>query len=140
MGQSVIELTHSSLKFFVARCHGGVLMDRVVIQIRAPADSVGESEFPIDNVRDMGNDIVFPGYIINVDLHDPKIRDCSAEVGAHQGRQMAIKVVRRYIALKAFSQCCDLHRLPYAIPRHVHDRDIHRLVFKKRAIAPKSEQ
>ena len=115
-------------------------MDRVVIQIRAPAGSIGESEFAIDNIRGMGHDIVFPGDIINVDLHDPKIRDCSAEVGAHQGRQMAIKVVRRHIDLKAFSQCCDLHRLPYAIPRHVYDRDIHSLVFKKRAIAPNSEQ
>ena len=76
----------------------------------------------------MRDQIVLPRNVVDVDLHDAEVRHGRAEVRAHRAAEVPVEIVRRDVHLVRVGHRCDLVRLPGAVPGHVDDGDVHRLV------------
>src|SRR5262245_18179125 len=104
---------------------------RGLIDICAPAGLRRHDQVPILDTRRLRDEIVLPGHIVDVDLHDAEVRDRRAEMGAHQRRHVAVEVVRRAVHLIGLSHGGDLHRLENAVPGQIDDADIHRIALEE---------
>ena len=104
---------------------------RILVNVSAPAGLGRHDQVAVLYARRLGDEIVFPGHIIDVDLHDPEVRNRCAEVGAHQSGNVAIEVVRRAVDLIGLGHECDLHRLEDAVPGHVDNGDVHRIILEE---------
>ena len=71
-----------------------------------------------------------PRHVVDVDFHDAEVGHGGAQVGAHQGRQVAVEIVRRHVDLVGFGHGGDFQRLPDAVPRHVDDGHVHGIVLE----------
>ena len=68
--------------------------DRLLVELRPPSRPGRELEVSVLDLGRMGHEIVLPRDVVDVDLHDPEVRDRGAEVGAHQGGEVPVEVVR----------------------------------------------
>ena len=107
-----------------------MLPDRRLVDVGAPAGLGGQDQVAVLDARRLGDEIVLPGHVVDVDLHDAEVRDRGAEVRAHQRRHVAVEVVRRAVDLVGLRHGRDLHRLEDAVPGQVDDADVHRALLE----------
>src|SRR5260221_14529737 len=72
---------------------------RRLVDIGAPARAARQAEGAVLDDRRNRHQIVLPRHVVDVDLHDAEIRHRGAEMRAHQGREMAVEIMRRDIDL-----------------------------------------
>ena len=72
-----------------------------------------------------------PGHIVDIDFHDAEVRDGGAEMRAHQAGEMAVEIMRRAVGLMRLAHCGDLERGEDAVPGHVDDGDVHRIIVEE---------
>src|SRR5581483_8129334 len=106
-------------------------LHRVLVNVGAPAWLGWNDQVTVLNARRLGDEIVLPGHVIDVDLHDAEVRYRCAEVGAHQRGHVAIEVVRSAVDLVGLGHRRDLHRLEDAVPRHVDNADVHGVILEE---------
>ena len=82
----------------------------------------------------MGHEVVVPGHVVALELHDPEIGDRGAEVRAHQGRQVPVEVVRGDVHLERLRQGSDAQGLQIAVPGHVHDGHVDGVLLEERLV------
>jgi hypothetical protein len=86
----------------------------------------------------MVDQLVLPGHVVDVDLHDPDVRHRRAQVQGVQGREVAVVVVGRHVQLVALREIGDLAGLGEAVPRHVDHDDVHGAGLEVGAVAPEA--
>ena len=74
----------------------------------------------------------FQQHVVDVDLHDLEVRHRGAEMRADQAAEMAVEIVRRDVDLVGVGHRRDLQRFEDAVPGHVDDRVIDRLLLEER--------
>src|SRR4029077_11182634 len=74
-------------------------LHHLFVDVGAPAWLGRHDQLAVLYARRLGNEIVLPGHVIDVDLHDAEVRYRCAEVGAHQSGHVTIEVVRRAVDL-----------------------------------------
>src|SRR5260221_9478417 len=111
-----------------------------LVDIGAPARPGRQHQLAVLDDRRDGDEVVLPRHVVDVDLHDAEIRHRGAEMCAHQGREMAVEIMRRDIDLVSVGHRRDLDRLGETVPRHVDDGDVDRAGLEERAKAAAAEQ
>ena len=106
-------------------------LHHILVDVGAPAGLRGHDQVAVLYARRRGDQIVLPGHVIDVDLHDAEVRNHCAEVGAHQRGQVAVEVVRRAIDLVGLGHGRDLHRLEDAVPGQVDNADVHGIILEE---------
>ena len=101
-----------------------------LVDIGAPAGAGRQQHFAVFDDRRVGDDVVLPAHIVDVDFHDFEVRRHRAHMGAYQRAQMAVEIMRRHIDLVGVGHCRDLQQFENAVPGHVDDRVIDRLVLE----------
>jgi hypothetical protein len=106
-------------------------LHHILVDVGAPAGLRGHDQVAVLYARRLGDEIVLPGHVIDVDLHDAEVRNRCAEVGAHQRGHVAVEVVRRAVDLVGLGHGRDLHRLEDAVPGHVDNADVHGIILEE---------
>jgi hypothetical protein len=106
-------------------------LHHILVDVGAPAGLRGHDQVAVLYARRLGDEIVLPGHVIDVDLHDAEVRNHCAEVGAHQRGHVAVEVVRRAVDLVGLGHGRDLHRLEDAVPGHVDNADVHGIILEE---------
>src|SRR5919204_630653 len=79
--------------------------------------------------------LLAPGYVVDVHLQDPHVRDRRAPLGRDERGQVAVVVVRRAVHLEGLGEVGDLLRLMEAVPDHVHRGHVQRTGLEERTEA-----
>src|SRR4029077_9585446 len=106
-------------------------LHHLIVDVGAPTWLGRHDQLAALYARRVGNEIVLPGHVIDVDLHDAEVRYRCAEVGAHQSGHVTIEVVRRAVDLVGLGHSRDLHRLKDPVPGHVDNADVHGIILKE---------
>ena len=104
--------------------------DHRFVHVGTPADAGGQQQVAAFDDRHRRHQLVLPGHILDVDLHDPEVRDGGAEMGAHQRSDMAVEIMRCHVDLIGVRHGGDLEGFEDAVPGHVDDGDIDRLLLE----------
>src|SRR5215813_7941737 len=106
-------------------------LHRILVDVGAPAGLGWNDQVTVLYARHLGDEIVLPGHVIDVDLHDAEVRYRCTEVGAHQRGHVTIEVVRRAVDLIGLGHGRDLYRLEDAIPGDVDDADVYGIILEE---------
>ena len=58
---------------------------RCLVNLGAPAGACRQVQATILDVGADGDQIIFPGHVVDIDFHDPEIADGGAEMRTHHG-------------------------------------------------------
>ena len=112
----------------------------LLVDVGAPAGSVGEPDVAVADLRRPRHERALPRHVVDVDLHDAHVGQYGAEMQRVKIGEVAVVVVGRDVDLARLGQPADLHRLREAVPRHVDDRHVHRVLFQEGPVLPHRHQ
>src|ERR1700728_1956849 len=61
-----------------------VRADEFLVDVGAPAGTGRQQQIAVLDDRRLGDDLVLPFHVVDIDLHDLEVRDRGAEMGADQ--------------------------------------------------------
>src|SRR5215470_17757942 len=80
----------------------------LLVDVGAKAGAGGQQQVAVLDDRWAGDDIVLPGDVVDVDLHDLEVGDRGAEMRADQRAEMAVEIMRRAVDLEGIRHIGDL--------------------------------
>src|ERR1700748_2617876 len=86
---------------------------RLFIDYASPPGGRRYEEVSVPNIWDAGEQLIFPGNVVDLDLHNSEIRNCTAKVSAHHRRQVATKIMGRNVYLERIGHAGDFVRLQH---------------------------
>ena len=98
--------------------------ERLLVDANAPTGPLRDEHVASLERWADGEQVVFPGYVVDLDLHDPDVRERRAELRRDERRQVAVVVVRRDIRLVGLSHRGHALALNPAVPGQVDDGDV----------------
>src|SRR5579863_2781602 len=72
---------------------------RFFVNVGAPARPRWHDHLALLDDRRMGQEVTLPRHIVDLEFHDPVVRNRGAKMRAHQGREVAAEIMRRDIDL-----------------------------------------
>src|SRR6516165_12724103 len=78
----------------------------ILIDVGAPPGPRRHDDLAVLDLRRVGDQIVAPGDLVHIVLHDAVIRDRRAEMRADHAREMAGEIVRGAVDLERVGQRC----------------------------------
>src|SRR5580700_3416332 len=90
----------------------------LLVNVRAPAGLGWDDQVTVLYARQLGDEIILPGNVIDVDLHDAAARYPRAEGGAHRRPHWPVVPVRRAVSPIARAHASDLRPFAEFGPGH----------------------
>ena len=108
--------------------------------VRAPAGGCGDGHVAVRYFGDGCGQLVLPGDVVYVYLHDADVGQGRAQGGADEAGQVAVVVVRRYVVLVNLRQVAHFFGLAEAVPGDVYHEHVRRVVLEIRNVVAHVKQ